>query len=87
MGVKMIQVENPCDHSDRNHEKNAYCWKSNIGRQSRWRYVGFLSKSRLFAWSWLIYFSNCAICRHYTWNDQFLLHKVIDPLAKTVYDL
>ena len=34
-----------------------------------------------------IYFSNCAI-RHYQYeHDQFLLRQVIDPLAKTVYDL
>ena len=34
-----------------------------------------------------IYFSNCAICHYQYENDQFLLRQVIDPLAKTVYDL
>lgn len=34
-----------------------------------------------------IYFSNCAICHYQYENDQFLLRQVIDPLAKTVYNL
>lgn len=32
-------------------------------------------------------FGNCAICHYHYENDQFLLRQVIDPLAKTVYDL
>lgn len=32
-------------------------------------------------------FGNCAICHYQYENDQFLLRQVIDPLAKTVYDL
>ena len=32
-------------------------------------------------------FGNCAICHYRYENDQFLLRQVIDPLAKTVYDL
>ena len=32
-------------------------------------------------------FGNCVICHYHYENDQFLLRQVIDPLAKTVYDL
>ncbi|MCY7214316.1 histidine phosphatase family protein [Streptococcus anginosus] len=32
-------------------------------------------------------FGNCAICHYHYENGQFLLRQVIDPLAKTVYDL
>lgn len=32
-------------------------------------------------------FGNCVICHYHYENDQFLIRQVIDPLAKTVYDL